>query len=176
MFVRLRLLRRLLVRGRFLLPGVSVNGSWACILVAAFVGWSGCGSNYRCTGSAIRCESFTPEYCANVSGCVAGDVCGLYSSDGPAQACAAKAVAATCLAPRCSWSGSACLDICGTVTDMQACYSIHSTEKTNPPVNYVWECLWVHCHGTPAKTVCSDYSNDSCPRELGCSVEKVNAF
>jgi hypothetical protein len=153
-----------------------MNGALAWILTAALAGWSGCGSSYRCTGPAIQCESFKPDYCENVSGCVAGDVCGLYSSDGPAQACAARTDAPSCLAPRCSWSGSTCLDICTTVADVQTCYSIHSAEKTDPPVDYVWECLWVHCHGKPAHAFCSDYSNDSCPRDLGCSVEKVNAF
>src|SRR3569832_2594086 len=147
------------------------NSSWAFVVIAAWAGISGCGSSYRCTGPAIQCESFAPAYCGSVSGCVGGDVCGLYSSDGPAQACATKSTEATCLAPRCSWSGSACLDICSTISDMQTCYGTHSVERTNPPVDYVWQCNWVHCHGKPVRSFCSNYSNESCPRDLKCCVE-----
>src|SRR3569623_3413312 len=153
---------------------VRVNGTCLSLLVAALAGLSGCGSSYRCTGPAIQCESFTPASCEDVPGCVAGDVCGLYSSDGPAEACAAKATATTCVAPRCSWSGSACMAICSTISDMQTCYSTHAVERADPPVDYVWQCNWVHCHGKPVRSFCSDYSNESCPRDLGCSVERTN--
>lgn len=144
--------------------------------VVAIAALSGCGSNYRCAGSAIQCESFLPAYCESVAGCTVGDVCQLSAADDPSNSCARQSSRTSCVAPRCEWVSSACQDVCTSIKDSATCLSIHSAEMTNPPVNFLWMCYWVHCHGTPVKKVCSDYPVNACPAELGCSVEKAYAF
>lgn len=145
-------------------------------MVATVAAAAGCETNYRCTGSAIRCESFQPSFCESVPGCTAGDACIMYASDEATNGCFRNTSQSGCSAPRCEWVSNACQDVCTGIADLQTCNGVHSTEMTTPAVNYVWECAWVHCHGTPVKKVCSDYSTDACPADLGCSVEKANAF
>ena len=127
-----------------------------------------CTSDHQCTGPAIQCEDFTMASCSAVPGCIVGDACVFHQFPG-APVCSANSTAADCVAPKCAWVAGACADICVTIMDEIACHSASLADRT-------WGCSWVHCHGTAAKKVCSDYSIAECPVALGCSVENVFAF
>jgi hypothetical protein len=100
----------------------------------------------------------------------------MYSSESADKACALINAESSCVAPKCSWTASECEDICVAITDLHTCNDTHSAEMISPSGSFLWGCVWVHCLGTPLKKFCSDYSVNQCPSELGCSVEKVNAF
>jgi hypothetical protein len=137
------------------------------LLVVTTANWT-CGSNYQCTGPAIQCEDFTMASCSGVPGCIAGDACVFHQLPGSPQ-CSANSSEANCLGPKCAWMSGICDNICVTISDEVACHSASVSDKT-------WGCSWVHCHGTPVKKVCSDYSIAACPIAFGCSVEKVSGF
>jgi hypothetical protein len=141
------------------------------LCVLAMMSVTACGPSYVCTGTAILCYNFT-DTCSSVPGCTAGPACIVYEND---PSCATFKTEATCGAPKCQWSSGGCVDVCSTLQDALTCNTTYSPVGTSTATR-PWGCSWVQCSGTPVKPFCSDYSNSACPANLGCSVEKVNAF
>jgi hypothetical protein len=81
---------------------------------------------------------------------------------------------ATCMQSRCVVADGGCVSACAGIVDLQTCSGTHSAEMVL--TDYVWECRWVDCQGTPDKPNCSQFSTDQCPAARGCMVEKVNSF
>jgi len=143
------------------------------ISVLAMVGFIACGPDYQCTGSAIQCQDFTPDFCSSVPGCAPGPSCIVYDTGNPS--CPTHKTQATCVALKCQWTLEGCIDVCRTLTDSVSCYATHAPVGTSTATPD-WGCLWVDCSGAPVKPFCSDYSTSACPADLGCSVERVYAF
>lgn len=137
-------------------------------VIAALAGLllaAGC-SKTTC-GGPIDCESLA-AVCGSVPGCKAQPACELKSSGPALKACSSFAGESECLAPRCAWTGTTCVDQCSTITERDAC-NLRSPDH-NSYGEPSWSCRWSACTGTPTRR-CSDFSPDMCPTDLGCVVD-----
>jgi hypothetical protein len=126
-------------------------------------------SEQRCTGPIIECSNFSASGCVNVPGCSPVPGCAISDKEGDKAACSLRTTVDNCSAPKCAWTGSACVDYCSTISDQQVC------GITKSPLNSdritTWGCLWTPCTGVPKTRFCSDYSTTMCP--AGCSVQST---
>lgn len=139
-----------------------------CLALAVLLLTGACSSKV-CGGALILCRTIRGDQCEQVPGCIPGAACVMVETTKQVP-CAASIREADCPSPMCTWVAGACMDVCSTKTDQDACNVTSNIDPSN------WGCSWSQCHGTPTKKYCDQYPVNACPAELGCAVEQNTAL
>jgi hypothetical protein len=141
--------------------------------IVAALGVTAC-SKTSCQGGNA-CAGQTNDVCESIAGCKLQPACLLRSlAETIQKTCSTATREADCVDSKCTWTGTACVDRCGTVQDKDACSNLRSPEQ-DLYGRFLWECRWAECTGTPEKD-CHDFSAEMCPQGLGCVVTTICTF